>query len=239
MTVNEQRRHELADGLAAVRARIAAAADAAGRSADEITLVVVTKTWPADDVVALGGLGATDVGENKHQEAEAKHAEVVQEAPSLRWHFIGQIQSNKATHIAAYADTVHSVATAKVARRLEKGAADHGRRIGCFVQVNLDDGDGADGRGGVAPDDVLSVASVIADADHLDLLGVMGVAPLGRPAAPAYATLAACRDEVAQTYPAATAMSAGMSGDYEEAIAAGATHVRVGSAVLGQRPPLG
>lgn len=239
MTATDERRAELADGLRAVRTRIAAAAEQAGRQPDEITLVVVTKTWPADDVVALSDLGVGDVAENKHQEAEPKRNDTVDAAPGLRWHFVGQIQSNKAAHIAAYADVVHSVASAKVARRLDKGAGDHGRRVGCFVQVNLDEGAGTPGRGGVEPDDVADVAQAIEQAGHLDLMGVMGVAPLGRPPEPAYARLAACRDALTETCPRARGLSAGMSDDFEWGIAAGATHVRVGSAILGRRPPLG
>lgn len=228
------RRDEIAERLAAVRAEIAAAAQAAGRTADEVALIVVTKTWPTSDIRLLAELGVTDVGENRHPEAEDKAAELAD--LGLRWHFIGQIQSKKAARIAGYADVVHSVDSVRLANRLDAGAASHGRSLDCLVQVSLDPAEASAGRGGVAPEQVDEVAAAVDGSERLRLTGVMGVAPLGGDAAAAYETLVAVQLRLAATYPSATMVSGGMSGDFKAAIAAGATHVRVGSAVLGERP---
>lgn len=230
----EQRRNELADRLAAVRSEIATAAEDAGRTVDDITLIVVTKTWPTSDIRILAELGVTDVGENRHPEAEDKAFELA--GLGLRWHFIGQIQSNKAARIAGYADVVHSVDSARLARRLDAGAHTHDRYLDCLVQVSLDPEQARAGRGGVEPDQVGEVAASIEAAGRLRLAGVMGVAPLGGDADAAYRTLVAVQQELRAVYPGAEVVSGGMSGDFRAAIAAGATHVRVGSAVLGERP---
>lgn len=234
------RREELAGRLAAVRARIAEAATRAGRQPDDVTLVVVTKTWPAADARLLAELGVRDVGENKHPEAEHKAAELA-DLP-LRWHFIGQIQSNKAARIARYADVVHSVDSTRLAQRLNAGAHNAERTVDCLVQVNLDPPGGNASRGGVPADDpdlLAQVAAAVDGAEALRLRGVMGIAPLGGDADTAYARLAAAATALRAEYPQADLLSAGMTGDFEVAIAHGATHVRVGSAILGERPPLG
>lgn len=230
----EQRREELAARLAAVRGEIASAADAVGRSADDVTLIVVTKTWPASDVRILAELGVADVGENRHPEAEDKARELSD--LGLRWHFIGQIQSNKAARIAGYADVVHSVDTVRLAGRLDSGALHHDRRIDCLVQVSLDPHEASAGRGGAPPDLAGEVAAAIDGSERLRFAGVMGVAPLGGDADTAYRSLAAVHRDLLADFPSAVVMSGGMSGDFASAIAAGATHVRVGSAVLGERP---
>jgi uncharacterized pyridoxal phosphate-containing UPF0001 family protein len=156
----------------------------------------------------------------------------------LTWHFIGQIQSNKAAGIAARSDVVHSVDSVKVATRLARAAAQRDRVIGCFVQVSLDPEPARYGRGGVAFDDVGDVADAVSSGEALRLLGVMGVAPLGGDAHAAYRELAAASTRLQTAHPGASAISAGMSADFAIAIRAGATHVRVGSAVLGERPSL-
>lgn len=230
----DRRRDEIARRLNDVRRRIATAARESGRDADEVTLVVVTKTWPVSDLEILLELGVTDIGENKHQEAEQKAAALVDR--EVRWHFVGQIQSNKATKIAAYADVVHSVDSVRVAQRLNSGAHRADRELTCLIQVGLDpDPSGAVGRGGVHPNELDGLAYTIETAGRLRLAGVMGVAPLGADPAPAYRRLAEAAARLWATYPRATMLSAGMSGDFEEAVKAGATHVRVGSAVLGER----
>lgn len=234
------RRDQLAAGLGRVREQIAAAAAEAGRPADEVTLVVVTKTWPTSDIRLLSDLGVRDIGENKHPEAEVKAAEL--DALPLTWHFIGQIQSNKAPRIARYADVVHSVDSVRLAHRLNSGARRSDRIVECLVQVNLDPAGTGAARGGIPTgnvDEIDRVADAIDTAGGLRLRGVMGIAPLGGDALTAYARLAAVGGVLRATYPDATLMSAGMSGDFAEAIRMGATHVRVGSAILGQRPPLG
>ena len=230
------RRDEVAARLAEVRDRIAGACAEAGRAADEVTLTVVTKFFPASDVRLLADLGVTDVGENRHQEAEAKAAECA-DLP-LRWHFIGNLQSNKAAAVAGYADVVESVDRAKLLPGLSKGARQRGARVDCLVQVNLDPDAGAgSGRGGAAPGDVPALAERVAAAEGLRLRGVMAVAPPGEDSRPAFERLARLADEVRRVDPAATWVSAGMSGDLEDALRTGATHVRIGSAVLGPRPP--
>jgi pyridoxal phosphate enzyme (YggS family) len=226
---------ELAANLARLQQRIRAAAVAAGRGADEVGLVVVTKFFPASDVRLLAHLGVTDVGENRHQEAEAKAADCAE--LGLRWHFIGGLQSNKATAVAAYADVVESVDRAKLLAPLSRGALQHGRTVDVLIQVSLDRPEHGD-RAGVAPDDLAALAEATARAEGLALRGLMAVAPLGEDPAAAFDRLAGIRDRFLTDHPDATSLSAGMSGDLEQAVAAGATHVRVGSAVLGSRPAL-
>jgi pyridoxal phosphate enzyme (YggS family) len=225
------RREELAAGLATVRARIAAAAAAAGRE-DEPTLVAVTKFFPASDVDLLADLGVTDIGENRDQEASAKLEEVARRA-DLTVHFIGQLQTNKAGSVARYADVVQSLDRAKLARALDRAAERAGRVLDVLVQVGLDR---SGGRGGAAPEDVPSLADVVAGCAHLRLRGVMAVAPLGEDPRAAFARLRALSDGLRTDHPDSTWVSAGMSADLEDAVAEGATHLRVGSAILGSRP---
>lgn len=229
------RREELAANLATVRERIAAACTAAGRPVDAVGLVVVTKYFPASDVRLLADLGVRAVGENKHQEAAAKAAECAD--LGLRWHFIGSIQSNKAAAVAGYADVVESVDRMKLVGPLSRGAQEGGRDVECLVQVSLDPVPSA-GRGGVGPDQVEELAAAIENAPSLRLGGVMAVAPLGLPALPAFERLAEISARLRSAHPAADAVSAGMSGDLEDAVKCGATHVRIGSAVLGSRPAI-
>jgi PLP dependent protein len=232
--VTDARRDEIEANLAAVRERIAGACSRAGRSGDGVTLTVVTKFFPASDVRLLAELGVRDVGENRHQEAEAKCAECAD--LGLTWHFIGGLQSNKAAAVAAYADVVESVDRAKLVKGLTRGAHERGRTLDVLVQVSLDEDPGA-GRSGVAPDRAEALAEQVAAAEGLRLRGVMAVAPLGADPVPAFAKLASVADLVRRVDPAATWVSAGMSADLEAAVESGATHVRIGSAVLGSRPP--
>lgn len=232
--MSDARREELTTNLAAVRRRIADACAAAGRDPEDVHLVVVTKFFPESDVRLLADLGVRTLGENRHQEAQAKAAACAD--LSLSWHFIGSLQSNKAAAVAAYADVVESVDRVKLVGGLDRGAHERGKDLDCLVQVSLDESGAEAGRGGARPDDVAAVADAIAAAGGLRLRGVMAVAPLGRPAAPAFARLAAIAADVRLAHPDATWISAGMSGDLEEAVEAGATHVRIGSAVLGPRP---
>jgi pyridoxal phosphate enzyme (YggS family) len=226
---------ELAANLATVRGRIAAACARAGRPPEGVTLTVVTKFFPPSDVRLLAALGVRHVGENRHQEAEAKAAECAD--LGLTWHFIGGLQSNKAAAVTAYADVVESVDRPKLLRGLSAGAHRRGRQVDVLVQVSLDGGrtSGA-GRAGAAPDDVTGLARAVTEAEGLRLRGVMAVAPLGRDPRAAFAELALVADQVRLVDPTATWVSAGMSNDLEAAVEAGATHVRIGSAVLGSRP---
>ena len=224
---------EVAAGLDRVRRRIAAAETAAGRPAGDVVLVVVTKYFPASDVRLLADLGVAEVAENRHQEASAKSAELA--GLGLRWHFVGGLQSNKAAAVASYADVVHSVDRAKLVAGLSRGATERGRDLDVLVQVSLDP-PGAAGRSGADPSDVPALADALAEAPGLRLRGAMAVAPLGEDPVPAFARLAEVAARLRADHPGATWLSAGMSGDLEAAVAAGATHVRVGSAVLGPRP---
>jgi len=241
------RRAELAERLAAVRDRIAAACQAAGRPAADVTLVAITKTFPATDVALLASLGVTDFGENRDQEAAPKAAEVAALwEPGVRWHFVGQLQVNKVPSVVRYADVVHSVDRLRLVRALGSRAAAAGRQITCLIQVDLDEpapgsqapATAAEGtRGGAPPSEVLVLADAVAAQGGLELGGVMAVAPLGAQPRPAFIELRGIARTVAAAHPGATIISAGMSGDLEDAIAEGATHVRVGTALLGGRPP--
>jgi pyridoxal phosphate enzyme (YggS family) len=224
---------EIAANLDAVRRRIRDACAEAGRPEDDVALVVVTKFFPASDVRILADLGVTDVGENRHQEAEAKAAECAD--LGLRWHFIGGLQSNKAAAVAAYADVVESVDRAKLVGPLSRGAQARGAEVDVLLQVSLDP-PGADHRSGATPADLPDLARRVVEADLLQLRGLMAVAPLGEDPRTAFARLAEVHRELVREHPGATVLSAGMSGDLEAAVACGATHVRVGSAVLGPRP---
>ncbi|WP_309054122.1 YggS family pyridoxal phosphate-dependent enzyme [Streptomyces sp.] len=236
------RTSELAENLARVEERIAAACAAAGRAREEVTLIVVTKTYPASDVRILHGLGVRHVAENRDQDAAPKAAACAD--LDLTWHFVGQLQTNKVRSVVGYADVVQSVDRVKLVSSLSAAAEKAGRELGCLVQVALDAGSGGRGdRGGVAPDGIEELAAAVDAAPGLRLDGLMTVAPLageyaGRQRA-AFDRLMDLSTALRATRPAANMVSAGMSADLEEAIAAGATHVRVGTAVLGVRPKLG
>lgn len=275
----DPRSEELAANLAAVHARIDRAMEAAGRQ-DRPTLIVVTKFFPAADVLRLHRLGVRDVGENRDQEAAAKAAEVTEllractAAPAtpgsagapagpaddpasepaddpaadpasgpaandevLHWHFIGQLQSNKARSVTGYADHLHSVDRSSLLKALIKVAPSAEEPpLTCLIQVDLRDPVPADGRGGADPALILELADRIAAAPGLALGGLMAVAPLDEPAAPAFRRLRELSAQLRERHPGADMISAGMSGDLEEAVAHGATHLRVGRDVLGARP---
>lgn len=239
----DARTEELAQRLAAVRSRIARAAEGAGRSERLPALIVVTKFHPAQDIRRLAALGIRDVGENRDQEAAAKALELADLA--LTWHFVGQVQTKKAKSVARYASAVHSVDRPQLVDALAKAVRNEmesgGRApLDCFIQVNLEDyDDGGTHRGGAAPADVPVLAERIAGSEGLNLAGVMAVAPLGAPPEPAFEKLAGISAQLVAAYPAATAISAGMSQDLEAAIKFGATHLRIGSDILGSRPAVG
>lgn len=225
------RRQEIAVGVADVRRRIEAGCTAVGRDPATVTLVAVAKTFPTMDIRILADLGVTEIGENRDQEARAKAAELADLA--LRWHFVGRLQRNKSRSVARYAAVVHSLDRPELVSGLDAAAGAAGRRVTGLVQVALAD---AAGRGGVPPAGVLALAGRVAAAEHLELGGVMAVAPLGADPGPAFARLADSAAEVRAAHPDAVIISAGMSSDLEAALAHGATHVRVGSAVFGVRP---
>ncbi|QHC73439.1 YggS family pyridoxal phosphate-dependent enzyme [Rathayibacter sp. VKM Ac-2805] len=218
---------ELAARWAEVSERVADATRSAGREASSITTIVVTKFHPVSLLRDLLELGVVDFGENRHQEAQEKSAELAETA--ARWHFIGQLQSKKARQVRRYADAVHSVDRLALVPLLEAGE----EPLDVFLQVNLtEDPD----RGGASPADVEPLAEALAGAPGLTLRGVMAVAPLDEEPRPAFARLRSISDRVRAVEPSATAISAGMSNDFAEAIAEGATHLRIGSAITGERP---
>lgn len=222
MTIRSQ---ELSANLDSIRARIGAAVQGSGRSPDEVTLIVVTKTFPASDVQILYDLGVRDFGENRDQEASVKSLELPDDC---RWHFQGQIQSNKLKSIAEWADVLHSIDDISHARKLNSLVAEKD----IFVQVSLDN---LPNRGGVVPNllpDFLEELSALA---NLNLRGLMAVAPLGEEPARAFSRLKELSDQVVRVHPKAHEISAGMSNDFEAAIAQGATHIRIGSQILGVR----
>ena len=220
----------LSERLSEVRSGIADAAVEAGTDASAVTLVVVTKFHPASLVRELFDLGVTDVGESRHQEASAKSGEL-SDLP-LRWHFVGQLQSKKARQALGYTHVIHSVDRASLVDALSATQTP----VDVFLQVNLTD-DPA--RGGASPSDVCDLAEAVVSTGNLRLLGVMAVAPLGEEPRAAFARLRAIGDRVREIAPGATAMSAGLTNDYRDAILEGATHLRIGSAITGLRPTPG
>ncbi|MFC0681591.1 YggS family pyridoxal phosphate-dependent enzyme [Lysobacter korlensis] len=218
---------ELADRLHQVDERIAGAARAAGRDLSDITRIVVTKFQPVSMIRELHGLGVRDFGENRHQEAAEKASEG--SGLDLTWHFVGQLQSKKARQALGYARVVHSVDRESLIAAL---AGEH-PVVDCFVQLNLTDDPN---RGGVRPDEAPRMAELVAGADGLRLIGVMAVAPLGVDPRRAFARVRETSDRVRAIVPEADRISAGMSGDFWEAVESGATHLRIGTAITGNRP---
>lgn len=222
---------DLAARLDEVDGLIAQAARDAGRDPASLTRIVVTKFHPASLVAQLAELGVRDVGENKQQELTAKRAELAD--LDVRWHYIGQMQTNKARAVRVAASVVHSVDRARLADALDAAAPDEASVLDVLLQINLTDDPG---RGGVVPTEIEKLAEHAAGCRTLRVRGVMAVAPLDEPAAAAFARLRGYSDRLRSVVPDATWISAGMTADYAEAIAVGATHLRIGSAITGPRP---
>ena len=233
MPVGASAPSDLAARLSAIDERIADAARAAGRSPAEITRIVVTKFHPASLVRDLHALGVHAVGENRQQELTAKETELAR--LDLEWHFIGQGQTNKASAIRRSADVVHSVDRDRFADALHRAAVDDDV-LDVLLQVNLTEDEG---RGGVAPASAVALAEHVLALPSLRLRGVRAVAPLAEEPAASFGRLRRIADDVRSVAPEATWISAGMTGDFAEAIAAGATHLRIGSAITGPRPARG
>lgn len=244
--VLRNRESELADALSALRRRLTAAAEAAGRNVDEIELLPITKFFPATDVAILSRLGCTAFGESREQEASAKVRQLREllgpASAAVRWHMVGQIQRNKARSLATWAHTAHSVSSIRVVATLERavGAAlQEGRRehpLRVYVQVSLD---GDVSRGGVdisRPDAVDEICSRVDTADALEFVGLMAIPPLDWDAETAFARLQSEHRRVLESHPNAVGLSAGMSNDLEAAVKHGSTCVRVGTALMGRRP---
>ena len=227
---------EIQSNLEIIQTRIKNSCSAAGRDISEITLIAVTKTYPASDVDLLKQLGIENVGENRDQEASSKQAEVKNE---FKWHFIGQLQSNKAKSVVNYADLIHSVDRWSLAKELQKSAQGINKVQPVLIQVDLDQSGPDPTRGGIWPAELSELAAAISQASHLELKGLMSVAPLGEKPELAFARLKDIRASFLKEHPQAQILSAGMSDDLEAAILHGATHLRIGSALLGERPKIG
>ncbi len=219
------RSEELRENLDSIKVRISEAAQSAGRNSNEITLIVVTKTFPASDVKILYDLGIRDFGENRDQEASVKSIELPDDC---RWHFQGQIQSNKLKSIADWADVLHSIDDVTHARKLDSLVS----MVDVFVQISLDN---LPNRGGVLPNLLPEFLDEVSAFPHLNIRGLMAVAPLGEEPVTAFQRLKELSDQVVKVHPKAWEISAGMSNDFEAAISQGATHIRIGSQILGVR----
>jgi pyridoxal phosphate enzyme (YggS family) len=219
------RKAEIARNLQEVKERIDLAAQSINRDPAEIELIVVTKTFPISDIEILRDLGELNFGENRDQEAGPK----AQAIPAT-WHFQGQIQSNKIKSICEWADVIHSISSEKEILKFAQSARKHQ----LFLQVSLD---GQAGRGGASRSDLAQLADLVNESNNLELLGLMAVAPLGTEPEKAFADLAQINQGFKSQFPNSKYLSAGMSGDFEAAIKFGATHIRVGSSILGSRSP--
>ena len=226
------RSDQLAANWLSVQKSVATACQVVGRNYEEITIIAVTKTWPASDIDLLAELGVTNIGENRDQEASVKSSQVT--AQNLTWHAIGQVQTNKVKSISQWADVVHSIDRAQLVTAFAKSLDDSAKILDVFIQVNLDEQE-SEHRGGASLENWQSLATQILEAPKLNLLGVMGVAPLNGDAATAFAKLQEVSAQVQHLAPNAHFISAGMSMDYEIALKFGATHLRIGSAILGSR----
>jgi pyridoxal phosphate enzyme (YggS family) len=224
---------ELSLNWDSVRDSVSQSCLAAGRLPSDVTIVAVTKTWPSADIRLLGGLGVTDVGENRDQEAKVKHEELA--GVDLTWHAIGQLQTNKAKSVAGWADVVHSVDRPELVDALGKATAHRDHPLRVLLQLNLDSVVTGE-RGGCPPEAMLELAARVQSHSGLTLGGVMGVAPLDEEPNAAFALLQDKSQELVTFQAGATWISAGMSGDYQKAIEYGATHLRIGSLILGHRP---
>jgi pyridoxal phosphate enzyme (YggS family) len=219
------RKEEITRNLQDVKERINRAAQSAGRDPAEVKLIVVTKTFPVSDIEILCDLGETNFGENRDQEAGPKA-----QAIPAKWHFQGQIQSNKIKSICEWADVIHSISSEKEILKFAQSVRKHQ----VFLQVSLD---GQEGRGGASPAELAQLAELVSESNNLELLGLMAVAPLGVEPMKAFADLAQINQGFKSQFPNCKYLSAGMSGDFETAIKYGATHIRVGSSILGSRSP--
>ena len=224
------RAKEIAFNVASVRERMASACKEIGRDVTEVQLIAVTKTYPLEDVDILRNLGLENFAENRDGEGRHKSSLV-----PATWHFQGQIQSNKISSIASWADVIHSIDDIRHLRLISKAIPDS-KVVSVFIQVNLDS---QPGRGGVSAEGLSPLAELALISPGVRLEGLMAVAPLGEKTESTFARLAQIHSDFSQHFPSATSLSAGMSGDFEVAIKYGATHVRVGSSILGSRSHVG
>jgi len=221
---------ELQKNLIEIQSQIKSACETSGRNFDEITLIAVSKTWPASDIRLLHQLGVRDFGESRDQEATMKVSELAD--LDITWHFIGQVQTNKLNHIASYANVVHALDREKTISGLDVAAAKLDRNITGLLQISLD---GDENRGGVAIENAFELAQLLSNSKNLTFGGIMAVAPIEMLPDVAFSKLAEIAAEIQSKYPTAKIISAGMSQDFESAVQKGATHLRIGSALLGNR----
>jgi pyridoxal phosphate enzyme (YggS family) len=227
------RKAQLSERLAQINHQIIEACKKANRDVNEITLIAVTKNFPASDVEILAQLGIKNVGENKDQEAKEKFKEVQAE---LNWHFVGQLQTNKVKSVLQYASYIHSVDRPRLAAEINKVAQNLGQVAKVFLQVDLGGDD--PNRAGVAPAELAQFSEQISQMSNIEVVGLMAVAPLAVEPRAAFDHLSAIQSEFLKTNPTARLLSSGMSEDFEVAIEFGATHLRIGSLLLGVRPTL-
>ncbi|HEX4015780.1 MAG TPA: YggS family pyridoxal phosphate-dependent enzyme [Frankiaceae bacterium] len=230
--MSDSRRGELIRRRTALLQRVADAAAAAGRRPEELTVITVTKSFPASDVALLQEMQVLDIGENRAQELASKIAQLQGIQPPLRWHFIGQLQGNKASLVGRECFALHTLDRQALLAPLDRAAVRAGRRLEVFVQLSLD---GDPHRGGIAEAQIGPLADAVAGCGGLRLAGLMAVPPLGAEPRPAFARVRAASERLRITHPGATALSAGMSADLEAAVIEGATHLRVGTDLMGSR----
>ena len=223
---------DLAERYRSVQERISKAATNSGRTTDSINLIVVTKNHPAQMVIDLAALGQLEFGENRDQEASQKAAEVAKVFPRAHWHFVGQLQTNKVKSVLRYASTIHSIDRPSLVRELAKQLENQDAQVDGFIELNLTSDEN---RGGVSEENLKALTEEVLSVPRITLLGVMAVAGLGEDPESEFEKARQLSEVVRQLAPSATALSMGMSEDFEVAIAMGATHIRVGSAITGPR----
>ena len=220
--MNIERKKEIADALTSVRAEIP----------QHVTLIVVTKTFPASDVEILYGLGERNFGENRDSEGAEKSALLPDDA---QWHFQGGIQSNKLRSIVTWSDYIHSLDEVSHAEKISTLALEMNKKQNCFIQINLDSDQRNETRSGIERSELKRFVDQISQFSGINIVGVMGVGPLNGDPRPAFVELQSASHELQKVVPGATFISGGMSGDFHIALEYGATHVRIGSSILGSR----
>lgn len=219
---------DISQALSEVEERIARACLSAGRVRDDVTLIAVTKTYPISDVQILQGLGINNFGENRDAEGVEKSSLI-----EAHWHYQGEVQSKKIGSISRWADTVHSLDDLSHIEKFNRALETLGdKSLQVFIQVSLD---GNPTRSGLQPSDLMQACQAVSDSAHLQLMGVMAVPPVESDPEKSFAQVADIAEGVKRDFPEAKYLSAGMSGDFEVAIAYGATHIRIGSQILGSR----
>jgi len=234
--MNQTRQEEISQNYQKIQNRISEACKKSGRNTSEITVIAITKTYPSKDIDLLKNLGIENVGENKDQEASQKFKEVTNK---FTWHFVGQLQTNKVKSVVQYADFIHSVDRLSLVKEIQKMSQKINKIQKVLIQIDLDDSQNDENRGGVNPAKLNELAQEISNCPNLELAGLMSVAPLNMFAIESFRKLSKIRQEFLKIYPLAKILSAGMSDDLEEAVSHGATHLRIGSALLGERPKIG